>query len=546
MRSWKRRVAFYGIVFAAVIMGYTIVYHYGMIIFEDESTSIFHSFQIVVETFTATGFGSDAPWTSPEMNLLVVLMDITGVALIFLALPVFVFPLLEEALSTTVPSAVGEMNDHVVICSFTPRVETLISELESWNVGYVIVESNRERAETLFEDDYAVIFEDPESVEGLEAANLRSARAIVTDASDEVNTSIILTAKEVAESVRVISVVEDPAHETYHRLAGADTVLSPRSLLGESLATKVTTAVTAELGDSMEIGEDFELAEFPIHRGSELVGRTLAESGLRERAGVNVIGAWVQGQFESPPSPDATLDNGTILLVTGRGDQLERLKDVTLSARRQFGQGATIVAGYGEVGMTVCEALDADDVAYTVLDIVDKPGVDVVGDVTDPETLAAAGVDEAQTIVLTLPNDSITEFASLVIRDLNPSIEILARTEEPENVLKMYRAGADYALALATVTGRMLASAILEDEEVISFDKHVEVVRTQAPGLVGRTPREAQVRARTGCTIIGVERNGEVITNVGPDFRIEPGDEVIIAGTDDGTNRFTRLLSEPA
>jgi len=74
-----------------------------------------------------------------------------------------------------------------------------------------------------------------------------------------------------------------------------------------------------------------------------------------------------------------------------------------------------------------------------------------------------------------------------VIRDLNPEIELIARAEETENVQKMYRAGADYVLSLATVSGRMLASTILEDEEVISLDKQVEVVRTRAPGLVGRT-----------------------------------------------------------
>ena len=107
----------------------------------------------------------------------------------------------------------------------------------------------------------------------------------------------------------------------------------------------------------------------------------------------------------------------------------------------------------------------------------------------------------------------------------------------------MYRAGADYVLSLATVSGRMLASTILEDEEVISLDKQVEVIRTHAPGLVGRTLGEADVRARTGCTVVGVERDGEVITDLGADFRIREGDELVIAGTDEGTNRFMETLA---
>ena len=177
------------------------------------------------------------------------------------------------------------------------------------------------------------------------------------------------------------------------------------------------------------------------------------------------------------------------------------------------------------------------------MDIEDARDVDVAGDATDPDGLSRAGVEDARTVILALPDDTLTEFAILVIRDLNPDIELIARAEKMENVQKMYRAGADYVLSLAAVSGRMLASTILDAEEVISLDKQVEVVRTTAPGLVGRTLAEADVRARTGCTVVAVERDGEVLTDLGPEFRIEGGDEVVIAGTDEGTNRFTEMLA---
>lgn len=543
MSTWARRIAYYLSLLGAVMFGYSLIYHYGMVTFEGESVTFLHSAQVVVETFTTTGFGSDSPWTSPEMNLLVIIMDLTGVFLIFLALPVLVFPLLQDALATSVPTAVNnDLSDHVIICTHTPRAETLISELDSWDVDHVIVEPNREVAIDLFEEGYAVIHEDPDSVDGLEAARLSSARAIVADVSDTVDASIVLTAKEVAEEIRVVSVVEEPDRARYHELAGADVVLSPRSLLGESLANKVTTAVSTDLGDAIEVGEEFDIVEFPVHRGSELVGKTLAEIGLRKRAGVNVIGVWLRGEFQTPPSPDVQLERGSVLLVTGREEQLERLKELTLSDVRRPSRGKPIVAGYGEVGRTVTAALDREGLPYTVVDRCDIDGVDIVGDATDPEVLREAGIIEAQTVVLAIPDDTAAEFTTLVVRDLNPSVEIVARAEGTEAVQKMYRAGADYVLSLATVTGRMTASAVLEDEDVISLDTHVEVIRTRAPELVGLTPREAEIRARTGCTVVAVERAGRVLTDIGPEFRFEEDDELIIAGTDEGTNRFTELL----
>ncbi|MHB9286572.1 potassium channel family protein [Halobacteriales archaeon Cl-PHB] len=542
MNRWTRRTLQYLLVLFGVMLAYAIVYNFGMQVFEDDPQTFLHSLQVVVETFTTTGFGSDSPWASAEMNVLVIAMDLSGVLLIFMALPVLVFPVMEEILSTTVPTELEEdLADHVVICTYTPRTDALVDELEAWDVDHVILEPDRDTASDLFEADYPVIHEDPESSDGLRGVNVEDARAVVADASDEVDASIVLTAKEVAEDVPVVSVVEEPDSVSYHRLAGADEVLSPRPLLGERLASKVTTAVAMDLGEGVQVGEDLEIAELPIHPGSELVGRTLAESGIRERAGVHVIGTWYQGHFETPPSPDAKLDERTVLLVSGHASQLDELKALTRSEIRQFDREKTIVVGYGHVGQAVSEALAAANVPHSIVDKQDIEGVDVVGDATDRETLREAGLDEARSVILALPDDTITEFTTLVVRDLDPTVEIIARVEEGESTPKVYRAGADYVLSLATVTGRMIGSRVL-DEDVLALDSHVEVIRTEAPALVGHTLSEADIPSRTGCTVVGVQRNGEVRTDLGPDFEIQADDELVVAGTDEGTNRFVETF----
>ena len=544
MDKWQRRTVYYVVFLIGSMLVFSVLYQNGMRIYEGDPKTFLHSLQVVVETFTTTGFGSDAPWISPQMNVLVIVMDLFGTLLIFMAFPVIAFPLLEDILSTTVPKTVdGDLEDHVVICTYTPRADVLIDELDSWDVDYVIVEPDHERATELYEDGYRVIQADPDSTSGLEGANLAAARALVADVSDQVDASIVLTAQEIAEDILTLSVVEKPDRAPYHRLAGADKVLSPRPLLGQSLASKVTTSVTSELEEVVEIDDDFEIAEFPIHRGSQLVGTTLAESGIREQAGVNIIGAWFRGEFETPPDPDATLTNGTVLLATGRGAQLEQLKDLTRSGMRRLDRGGTIVVGYGEVGQTVTDALTDAGAQYTVVDRTDLEGVDVVGDASEPETLREAGIDEASAVILALPDDTTAEFTALVARDSSVDVEIIARVEESQSIPKMYQAGADYVLALANVTGRMLASEILEEEDVLSLDQHVEVVRTQASQLVGKELGEARVRSKSGCTVVGIERDETVVSDIGPEVRIEDGDELIIAGTNDGIQRFTELYT---
>jgi Trk K+ transport system NAD-binding subunit len=327
----------------------------------------------------------------------------------------------------------------------------------------------------------------------------------------------------------------------YHRYAGADEVLSPRQLIGESLAKKVTAGITPRLDGAIEIDEDFDIVELPVQAGSEIVGRTVEESGIREETGANIVGAWFRGEFVSPPPPQARIDDQTILVVAGSEVQLAQLKEVTLSERRQFGGGHVIVAGFGEVGSTVAEYVDERETV--IVDRNDRAGVDVVGDVTEEETLRRAGIETASTVILAISDDTEAVFATLVLRELAPDVEVIARADATETVRKLYQAGADYVLALATVAGRMLASSIL-DEDVISFDQQVELVRIDCGRLAGRTLAEADVRAETGVTVLAVERDGDTITDVGPDFRIEDDDALVVAGTDADMSRFSSFVDE--
>ena len=150
MNKWQRRTAYYAVVLVGSMLVFSVLYQNGMRVYEGRPRTFLHSLQVVVETFTTTGFGSDSPWNTPEMQVLVIVMDLVGTLLIFMALPVFAFPLLEDILSTTVPTSVpDDTEDHVIVCSYRSRAEVLIDELDSWGVDHVIAEPDRERATDL-------------------------------------------------------------------------------------------------------------------------------------------------------------------------------------------------------------------------------------------------------------------------------------------------------------------------------------------------------------------------------------------------------------
>jgi len=540
MSKWRRRTGLYLLSLAAVIVVYAGAYHVGMALFENRPQPFLHSLQVVVETFTTTGYGSDAPWSSPAMNVFVILMDLTGVFLIFMALPVFVFPLFEEALETSAPRAVDGLSDHVVLCGYTPHGEALVDELDTRGEEYVVVESDPTVAADLHEDGLSVIAGDPESTATLERAGVGAATAVVADADDERNASIVLSAREVDPDVQVVSLVEDVDNADYHRYAGANRVLSPERILGESLADKITAAVDSPVGEA--VADDFEIAELTVRDDCQIDGERLVDSGIRERTGANVVGVWDGGEFRSPPPPTLRLTAGTVLVAAGRESDLRSLRGLTLSTKRHPSRTEVVVLGAGEVGSTVVDALAAADVEATVVDRAERPTVDVVGDATDERTLREAGVPDATTVVLALGSDTATTFATLVVSELTEDVEVLCRADDAESVAKLRRAGADYVLALATVSGRMLASTVL-DEDVVSLDTQIEVVRTSVPALAGQSLAGANIRQRTGCTVVALERDGEVTTDLDPSFRFRADDEVVVAGTDTDVNRFTALAT---
>lgn len=540
MNKWLERILHFSSVILVMIIIYSIAYHYGMIFFEGESPSFLHSLQVVVETFTTTGFGSDAPWETPEMNLLVILMDLTGVALIFLALPALFLPLLEETLARSAPETVEEVRNHIIICNYSSRGETIIEELESREVEYVVVEPDEETALDLDERGISVIHADPEKTEALETAHAREASAMIVDSSDEKNASIILSAREVNPDLRIISLVADSSLSDYLMYAGADKVLTPRRLLGRSIADRAMSGLETELGEVLELGEDFNIAEFPVHRDSEVCDKQIMESRVREKTGANVIGLWREGEFIGSPSKDTLIDEGTVLLVAGSESQLEDLKEMTLTEGRTLhgDMDKVIIAGMGMVGSTVEEYLrEAGGVDITVIDLEEKDRVDVLGDVTEEEVLKDAGIMDATALVIALGDDTDSIFTTLVAHEVNPEVEIIVRANETGNLGKLYRAGADYALALPNVSGRMLALEVL-GEEVMTPNKQIKMVRTRARGLEGRSLGDAGVGERTGCVVVAIERGDSLYTDLDPGFSVREGDRVIVAGSDDDINMF--------
>jgi Trk K+ transport system NAD-binding subunit len=531
-----RIIVYYAIGLTMLVLTYTLVYNTGMSVLEGREQSIFRSFQTVTETMTTTGYGADSPWESPWMNLFMVFMQLSGIGVGFFTLRVIIIPLFTGA-EVDLDSRLSPKRDHVVICEYRRDSAVLLDELEQLGIDYVLISSNEEEAIDLSDAGYSVIHGSPQDAGAFERASIASARAVITDA-DEANVDTILTARSVNADVEIIALTDDSTLQDVLETTGADSVLSPRAVLGDRLARKAMSLYTAELHDTVGVAEGLEVTEIAVRRGSPLDGVSIRNSRIRERTGANVVGAWIDGELQLPPDPGAVIGPNTVLLVSGSHDALEELGETARPVRARVHSEGVIVAGLGEVGHAALSVVETgDDIPVTTVDVADAPDVDVVGDIASRETLRAADVEDAGAILVCVPDDSTALLATVLARSVTPDVEILVRMSDSDATTKALRAGADYVLSVPRVSARMVARE-LRGEDVLGAGSQIRIDRVPAEPFAGTTLAESGIYERTGCRVIAIEHRGELTTTLDPDRTIAGDDRLVIVGIDEAVQRF--------
>lgn len=521
---------------AALLLTMSLLYMLGMAYFEGVPRDFWQALQWAAGTASTTGYGGDTFWQHPVMVIYVVFAQFMGVALIFLVLPMFLIPFLEERFETRLPTRADEVKDHVVIFNHDATVTTLITELAQAGIPSLIIDEDETQVRHLLAQGQRVVFGNLD--EGvLERCNLTLARALIVNSSDDRNAATILVARQLGFSGEILAMVEDPYHRQPILLAGADAAYTPRHVLGAALAARASKKISPTISGLQRLGHRLQVAEARVTPDSTLCGKTLEEAGLGQHTGVTVIGQWVSGRLVSPPPPGMRLEPGGILVLVGSEEGIHNLMELCTGAHRLRRDGPFIVAGNGEVGHKVRQLLRDCDEKTLMIDCMPGHGVDLVGNVVDEQLLRQADVANAQAVILALSSDSTALFATVIVKELAPDVPVIARVNRAENVERLYAVGADFALSVSQVSGQLLAFRLLNKESV-ALDPVLNVVKVSAHGLETYHPKRNGLRDKTGCSVIAVERGDELLVDFDDDFVFHADDSVYICGSSEGSQRF--------
>lgn len=221
-------------------------------------------------------------------------------------------------------------------------------------------------------------------------------------------------------------------------------------------------------------------------------------------------------------------------------------------------RGHVILCGWGRVGQAIARHVAGADHDMVVVDISPErqppaPALSVQGDATDDAVLKAAGIERAGVLVTALNADPENLYVTLTARGLCPELFIVARAYADSSVEKLLQAGADRVVNPSNIGGARMAAFALQPHvaefvDVVMHDGSLEFRLEEIPvpdgsPLEGRTLRDARIRGRTGALVLAMRnKDGEFMTNPGPDVQIQAGHILIAIGTGTQLDALTRSI----
>ena len=528
-----------------LIIVYSISFHY-LMAFEGRDFSWVSGFYWTLTVMSTLGFG-DITFESDLGRVFSMLVLLSGILFLLVMLPFtfiqyFYAPWLEAYNKSKAPVELHHtIRNHVIITNYDSVTRSLIEKLKDFNYPYYILVSDYKRAMELYQDGYKVVvgrLDDPQTYERIQ---VKQAAMVVASCNDMKNTSIAFTVRELDEKVRIVTLASHEDSVDILNLAGSSQVIQLARMLGQSLGRR-TLAGSSRVHvigrfDELVIGEALAL-------DTPLVGRTIAESRLRETTGASIISVWERGKFYTP-SPECVISKNTILVLAGKVDQL-RNYDECFSIYHADDRPVIIIGG-GRVGRATAKSLEDRQIDYMIVERdpqrIFDPQKYILGDAADLETLKKAGIDDAHTVIITTNKDEINIYLTLYCRRLRPDIQITARATDDQNVSSLHRAGADFVMSYATMGANAIYNS-LDNSEFITLAEGLDVFRIPTPGrFIGKSLIETDIRQQTGCTVIAIKHHEKMEVNPPPDVPIPADSELVLVGDYHSEHRFLSYLN---
>jgi len=248
-----------------------------------------------------------------------------------------------------------------------------------------------------------------------------------------------------------------------------------------------------------------------------------------------------------------------------------------------------VIAGFGVNGRNLVRVLNEAGIPHVVVETdadsmhsLRKAGsTSVFGDITRKEILERCNIERARLIVFTISDPAATRTSVRLARALNPDLHIIVRTRLVAEVDGLVRLGANEVIPEEFETSIEIFTRVLNHYHIprnvinaqiqIIRDENYSILRgvpqtahgldrvaryltagtsdiflvTDSCRASGQSLGELDISERTGASLIAVVRNEKPFVTPAPDFRIDPGDILVLVGNHASMDKAFLYLSKP-
>lgn len=284
-----------------------------------EGKSLLNSFYWTIVTITTVGYG-DLPINTPLGKIFAIILIITSVGVILYTLTILGENIIEGRIWKVFTmrekqEEVEKLSNHMIVCGYGDVGEAIKEQLEMHGKKVVVIDKDEEKLRTEATENPYIVGDATEKETLKKAGADRAEGIFAAMPQDSDNILIILNAIECNKNIRIIARSERTETDKHLEKIGADTVVHPDSEGGIRMAQSFLNPEITNLYDSLFKGNFGKAGTIDVSENSDLVDKTIAQSGLKEEYGLIVAIKRDEDLLLNPSTNEKIKPNDTLIVI---------------------------------------------------------------------------------------------------------------------------------------------------------------------------------------------------------------------------------------
>ena len=325
----KLKIILYAFVFllAFGVLGYMILLN----------VSFVDALYMTVITISTVGFG-EVGTGSDASEIFSILMIFLGVGIVGYTFTTVVAMFVEGKVGdlwkgSKMDKQISKLENHYIICGSGELAEVIINKFIKEQLDFVVITDKKDDLHDYSHHDILVVEGHSTEENILEKARISKAKGLLATLDTEVDNIVtVLTARNMNKEIYIIANSITKSGGNKLMKVGANKTLSATEISGKRMASlMIKPNIISFLDVVTRVGDvELDLEEVVIKRGSYLENKNLLEAQIPNKTGLTILAIkeYSNEKMIFNPPVDYTFSIGDVLIVLGREDQVDKLRNL--------------------------------------------------------------------------------------------------------------------------------------------------------------------------------------------------------------------------